>query len=111
MKIRNIVAVGALALAGLSSCNDDFLERLPVTDLTEENAFETYGNFKAYMYQCYEMFTDKRIETNLKDNYLGCGQHLSDFHAGVMTTREKANNPYAYQTITTTTKSNNWDFS
>ena len=111
MKLKNIFAIGTMALAGLASCNDDFLERLPITDLTEENAFETYGNFKAYMYQCYGLFTDKRIETNMKGNYMESGQSQSDFHAGVMTKREKANNPYAYQTLTNVTKSDNWDFS
>lgn len=111
MKLKNIFAIGTMALAGLTSCNDDFLERLPITDLTEENAFETYGNFKAYMYQCYGLFKDERIQTNMKGNYMDCGQSKSDFYAGVMTKREKANNPYAYQTLTNVTKSNNWDFS
>ena len=40
----------------LSGCNDSFLEKYPVTSLTEENAFKSYDNFKAFMWPCYEMF-------------------------------------------------------
>ena len=31
----------------LTGCNDSFLEKYPVTSLTEENAFQSYDNFKA----------------------------------------------------------------
>ena len=110
MKIKNILAVGLLAASGLTSCNDDFLERLPVTDLTEDNAFETYGNFKAYMYQCYGLFTDGRIMTNQNGNYSN-SQITSDFNSGIMSRRGKQLNPYAYQTKTVVTKADTWDFS
>ena len=49
MKLKNIATAFAIA-STLVACNDDFLERNPVTSLTEENAFQTYDNFKAYMY-------------------------------------------------------------
>ena len=29
----------------LAGCNDSFLEKYPVTSLTEENAFKSYDNF------------------------------------------------------------------
>lgn len=34
----------------LAGCNDSFLEKYPVTSLTEENAFKSYDNFKAFMW-------------------------------------------------------------
>lgn len=33
----------------LAGCNDSFLEKYPVTSLTEENAFKSYDNFKVTM--------------------------------------------------------------
>lgn len=101
----------AVILVGLTSCNDDFLEKYPTTTLTEENAFQTYDNFKMYMYNCYGMFTDTRIMTNHSGgSYYYGGLWSSDYYAGVMTTRDNIENPYAYQTITATTSSSNWNF-
>ena len=52
-----------------TSCNDSFLEKYPKTSLTEDNAFETYDNFKAFIYPCYEMFTNTTIATSLSNSY------------------------------------------
>ena len=38
-----IAVVSGLAFAG---CNDSFLDKTPITDLTEDNAFNSYDNFK-----------------------------------------------------------------
>ena len=48
----------------LTGCNDSFLEKYPVTSLTEENAFQSYDNFKAFMWPCYEMFSNTNIATS-----------------------------------------------
>ena len=48
----------------LPGCNDSFLEKYPVTSLTEENAFQSYDNFKAFMWPCYEMFSNTNIDTS-----------------------------------------------
>lgn len=113
MKKINKIIVGALmAMPLFTSCNDDFLEKYPITDLTEENAFQSYDNFKAYMYECYGLFTDARIYTNFSGNsYFYGGQWASDYYSGLMTNRDDGYNPYAYQNITTTTSSSNWNFS
>jgi len=112
MKTHKIFIVGALAASLLTACNDEFLEKYPITDLTEDNALKTYDNFKAYMYPCYALFTDTRIYTNFSGgSYYWGGQWSSDYYSGLMTTRDNMQNPYAYQTITTTTSSNNWNFS
>lgn len=109
MKIKNIISAFACA-ALLVGCNDDYLEKNPVTALTEDNAFQTYDNFKAYMYQCYNIFTDSRIYTNLSGNTYYYGPFYGDYYAGLMTTRDNIQNPYAYQTVTVTNSSTNWDF-
>lgn len=94
----------------LIGCNDDYLEKYPLTDLTEENAFLEYNNFKAYMYPCYEMFTNTTIRTNFNNMYFG-SQFYGDFYSGIVTERDGSYNPYAYQNITPTVSGNGWDFS
>lgn len=114
MKIKvkyMIMAISFVFITLLAGCNDDFLEKYPITSLTEANAFQTYDNFKAYMYPCYGLFTDARINTNFSGgSYYWGGQWTSDYNAGIMTTRDNIQNPYAYQTLTVTTTSNNWNF-
>lgn len=109
MKLKNILTAVAIA-STLVACNDEFLEKNPVTALTEDNAFQTYDNFKAYMYQCYQLFTDSRITTNFCANTYYYGMFYGDYYAGLMTTRDNVQNPYAYQTVTVTNHSSNWDF-
>ena len=65
------ISLAIIAGISLSGCNDSFLEKSPVTDLTEENAFNSYDNFKAFMWPCYEMFTNNTIRTSLN----GWGQN------------------------------------
>ena len=48
MKVKNILLSGFAALSVFTSCNDDFLEKNPVTSLGESNAFLTYDNFKSF---------------------------------------------------------------
>ena len=109
MKLKNIATAFAIA-STLMACNDSFMERNPVTSLTEENAFQTYDNFKAYMYQCYNLFTDRRITSNFCGNSYYYGSFYGDYYSGLMTTRDNIQNPYAYQTVTVTNSSDNWDF-
>lgn len=113
MKLHKILSILALlgGATGLGGCNDNFLEVYPKTSLTEKNAFNTYDNFKAYVYPLYGMFTDARIMTNFSGgSYYWGGQRNSDFFAGVMTTRDNSLNPYAFQTFTAVTNSGNWSF-
>ena len=117
MKLKKILAfpfIGlALGASLLSSCNDDFLEVYPKTTLTDQNAFQTYENFRAYMYNCYSLFTDSRIWTNHNGgSYYWGTQWSSDFYSGIMTCRnDNSLNPYAWQNVTTVTTSTNWNFS
>ena len=111
MKVKNLIAGGIAALSVLTACNDSFLDKAPIGSLGESNAFQTYDNFKAYMYNCYSLFTDKRIYTNFSGgSYYWGGQWNSDYYAGIMTTRDNAFNPYAYGSKSVTTSSDEWDF-
>ena len=112
MKVKNLILSGVAAMSVLTACNDSFLEKNPIGSLGESNAFQTYDNFRAYMYNCYGLFTDSRIYTNFSGgSYYWGGQYQSDFRAGIMTNREESKNPYAYGTKTVTTSSSDWNFS
>lgn len=106
---KNIIFAVICLLMSFTSCNDNYLEKYPLTDLTEENAFLEYNNFKAYMYPCYEMFTNTTIRTNFNSNYFG-SQFYGDFYGGLVTERDGRYNPYAYQNITQTVSGNGWNF-
>ena len=41
------ISFAILAGVTLSGCNDSFLDKLPVTDPTEETVFKSYDNFLA----------------------------------------------------------------
>lgn len=108
--MKKILSAIVLSASLLTACNDDFLEKYPLTDLTEENAFQEYNNFKAFMYPCYELFTNTNIRTNFNGNYYS-SMYYGDFLGGVVTNRDGAYNPYAYQTIQQTSSGGGWDFS
>lgn len=105
-----VISLALLAGMGFSSCNDSFLEKSPVTEPTEENAFNSYDNFKAFMWPCYEMFTNTTIHTSLA-NWGQNGQYLGDMAAGYFESKyESGFNEYAYQTVASVASGNGWDF-
>lgn len=94
----------------LTSCNDSFLEKTPVTDLTENNAFSSYDNFKTFMWPCYTMFTNTTIATSFA-NYGMDGNYRGDVNAGYFNTRSVSGyNKFAYQTVGNVASGNGWDF-
>lgn len=111
MNNKILIALCITASAAMVACNDDFLEKYPQTTLTEENAFQTSDNFKAYMYTSYNLFTNTNIQTNFSGTYYANGQWNSEFSAGIMTTRDPNINSYAFQTFSPATTGNGWDFS
>jgi hypothetical protein len=94
-----------------TSCNDSFLDKYPVTDLTEANAFTNYDNFKSFMWPCYEMFSNATIGTAV--NYIGENScYLGDMRAGYLEDkREGTANQFAYQTVGSVASGNGWNFS
>ena len=111
-KVMLSALVASVAL-GFTSCNDEFMERYPVTDLTEENAFQAYDNYVSFLYPCYEMFRNGNISTSTVGTgaYYTSGQFRGDFNAGLVTDRGLSQNPYAYRTISATSSSGAWNFS
>ncbi len=98
-----------LTAALIMACNDDFLEKNPRTSLVEENAFKTYDNFKAFMFPCYEMFTNTTIATSLSNGFSQDAQYRGDVNAGYLTTRFNFNS-YAFQTVQNASTGNGWNF-
>jgi len=90
--MKKMITVVVLAATVLTACNDSFLEKYPLTDLTEENAFKEYDNFKAFMNPCYEMFTNTTIRTSINSSNMQA-QFTGDWYGGLVTQREKARNP------------------
>src|SRR5574344_525566 len=108
-KIFSIIIVSASLF--LTSCNDSFLDKYPVTDLTEENAFTNYSNFLSFMWPCYEMFTNTTIATSV--NYSGQNScYNGDMNAGYLENKYQSSaNRFAYQTVTDAATGNGWSFS
>lgn len=103
----------ALALVALTAtaCNDDFLEKYPKTEPTEETAFETYDNFKAFMMPCYGMFASNYILTTASGGYGSSQQYRGDVYAGYLTNKGTGSyNGYAFQTIGETVSDGGWNF-
>lgn len=82
MKYKKIAIITLLA-AALTSCDDSYLDKQPVTGLTEGNAFLSYDNFKAFAWPLYEVFTDANIGTSLSD-FAHNGPYRSDINAGYL---------------------------
>lgn len=109
--MRKFIVATLLSSLMLTACNDSYLEKYPLTSLTEENAFATYDNFKAFSYPLFDMFTNTNILTNF--NSAGNSScYMGDYYAGYMTDKgTSAMNPYAWQTVAESTTGNGWDFS
>jgi hypothetical protein len=96
---------------GLTSCNDSFLDKSPVTGLTEDNAFNSYSNFQSFAWPCYEVFSNTTIATSVNGNGQG-SCYMGDENAGYLELKDESSaNDYAYQTISSVASGNGWDFS
>ncbi len=84
----------------LSSCNDSFLEKLPIESQTESTAFKTYDNFKTYTWNMYGIFTDFSAVTQTINSYSFSSR--GDAFAGYLHyINSNSPNYYASQTATT----------
>lgn len=110
MKKKYIAMVLAAACWGMSSCNDSFLDEEPKTDLTENNAFNSYDNFKMFAWPCYTMFKNGTIATSLA-SIMQSGPYRGDLHAGYFNYKwASSSNSWAYQKISSVAKGNGWNF-
>lgn len=110
---RIFISIAICASITLIGCNDSFLEKSPVTELTEENAFSSYNNFQNFMWPCYDMFLNSTIRTSTRSNGWGTGgQYDGDVDANYLNKRSPSGfNPFAYQTKGSVASGNGWDFS
>lgn len=109
--MKNISIYWLFAALFLISCNDGFLDKSPIEKPTEGNALVSYNNFKAFMWPCYEMLSDKTIATSFTNN--GQDSHYrGDMKAGYLESKGVSGfNSYAFQTISSVASGNGWDFS
>ena len=81
MKLKNIVSFVIFAI-GLYSCNDDYLDKEPLSEITAEGFFNTEADLKLYTNGFYRMFpntsiyngesiTDNIIENQLSEEMRG----------------------------------------
>lgn len=102
-----------IALGTLLSCNDSFLEKIPIETQTEQTAFKTYENFKTYTWGFYTMFSQHQGLTRSihSQNYMGRGDMWAGYLHHVNT---NVPNYYASQTATTfssgTDYGNYWNY-
>ena len=106
-----ILSLAILSGVALTGCNDSYLDKAPVTGLTEENAFKSYDNFQSFMWPCYPMFTNNTIGQAIT----GFGQdgfYQGDIRAGYFESKYvNGFNQFAYQTVGNASTGNGWDFS
>lgn len=110
MKKYIIPIFTALLMLGISSCNDDFLEKKPIESPTEENAFQSYDNFKTYGWGLYGVFNNDNILRSIGGFGLN-GHYMGDIWSGYLTRKGTSQmNPYAFQTVSDVSSGNGWDF-
>jgi len=110
-QMKNISLVFSLMVILLGSCAKDYLEKYPLTSPTESTAFQTYDNFKSYLYPCYGMFTDGTILTSVTAGFPENAQYRGDYYANYLTFKGTSQqNPYAWQTVADAVSGNGWDF-
>ena len=51
--MKNIYFIACILLVGLTSCNEDYLEKLPKDQLTEQTTFTTNANFETFAWGFY----------------------------------------------------------
>lgn len=107
---KYITSLYLLGTLSLLSCNDSFMDKYPLNEPTEQNAFKSYDNFKAFMWPCYEMFSDTDIATSVN----GSGKksvYIGDMDAGYLEKRtEDGYNKFAFQEIASQASGNGWSF-
>lgn len=109
MKIKLYTTFIVLLSLAFSSCNDDYLVKDPKTSLTEETSFLSYDNYRAFMYPCYDLFTNTNIHTNM-NGFAANSTGYGDFSAGMQTRKSLDQNKWAYGTLTSSTTSGAWNF-
>lgn len=96
---KKIIYLASTLLFSLAGCNNDFLEYLPKTDLTEETAFVTYDNFKTYSWGLYSIFGNEVMRQHIDASKDVLTVAYGDVYAN-----------YLYNSNSTNTQYNNWQW-
>lgn len=108
-KILTLGLASIFTVALTTSCNDSYLDKIPTTSITEVTAFDSYNSVKAYVWPCYEMFTNTNIGTSV--NGFGMNSvYTSDWNAGYLSHKNGTTNNYAFQKQTGASSGNGWNF-
>lgn len=108
--MKRYILILIMAVSVLTSCNDAYLEKLPVETLTESTAFNSYSNFQTYAWSLYGIFDNANILRKI-GTYGDAGLNVGDIYAGYLTWKGTSQyNPYAFQTIANSSSGNGWDF-
>lgn len=110
-----IFAAASLVLA--TGCNDEYLEKLPTTEVTEETAFVSYATCSAYVLNLYEVFSGVGTTTMFQGPSMvnsGLGTSTRDIYSGILTNYSSGvgtvSNSYAAQTVTIPTSSTTYTY-
>lgn len=96
---KNIIYLASALMLSLTGCNNDFLEYLPQTNLTEETAFVTYDNFKTYSWGLYTLFQSDSMRQYADASKDAITVAYGDVYAN-----------YLYSSNSTNTQSNDWQW-
>ncbi len=108
--MKKYILILIFAVSTLVSCNNSFLEKLPIETLTESTAFGSYNNFQTYAWSLYSIFDNANILRKI-GTYGDAGLNVSDYYAGYLAWKGTSQyNPYAFQTIANSASGNGWDF-
>lgn len=97
-----------LIVVMMSSCNKDFLNRIPLDQQTEATSFRTYENFKTYAWGLYDLFDGYGQGAILNTATFLFEEANSD---NLCYTASLNSNQWAYQLVTIPSSGGDWDFS
>lgn len=111
---KKIIYLVAVLLCSFTSCNNDFLEYFPKTDLTEETAFVTTDNFKTYSWGLYSIFQNNVMRQYLKPDATITTAAEGDVYANYLYSSNSSNtqhNDWQWNNITSTMNTDDsWNF-
>ena len=103
---KYILAATFATMLGSTGC-EDFLDKSPLDELTENTAFITYDNFKTYAWKLYETFPGFPVDGGYLPSSLS-----SEFNSDNMIyAKAGAESAYAYQLKSVPSTSSSWNFS
>lgn len=76
MKTKNIIILGSLILSSLAACNNDFMDRFPTTEISDENFWNSARDMELY---CNDLYTYiKGHGVGFEQSPLASGDNQSD---------------------------------